>query len=67
MTGSTVRQRVQTVATNFMMDVDDELDAWHIINAEADGKLADMKRENHRCGPDTPPCPDCQDLEEREG
>lgn len=48
------------------MDPDDELQAWQIANAEADGRIADEANLHHRCPPDMPPCPNCQALIERE-
>jgi len=48
------------------MDADDELVAWQLANAEADGKLAIEKNRHHRCPPDMPPCPDCQQIDDDE-
>jgi hypothetical protein len=47
-------------------DVDAALDNWKEVQAMDAGLLQLEKAEFHRCPPDMPPCPDCQDRIERE-
>lgn len=47
-------------------DPDSELDAWYLANAEAFGRRSTEEAAHHRCQPDMPPCPNCQELYDRE-
>ena len=47
------------------LDSDDELRIWHEVQAESAMKLMEHDL-HHRCSPDMPPCPECQELYDRE-
>lgn len=49
-----------------ILNADEELDAWHLANAEAAGRRQAAEEAAHRCPPDMPPCPVCQARQEAE-
>jgi hypothetical protein len=48
------------------MDADDELTAWQEVQAMDAVLLQREKNLNHRCPPDMPPCPECQQKDDDE-
>ena len=47
-------------------DVDAELDAWHDVQAVAAIKAHREESVRHRCPPDMPPCPECEERYARQ-
>lgn len=48
------------------MDADEALVAWQMVQAEAAGREMERREEAHRCPPDMPPCPRCQQFNDEE-
>lgn len=47
-------------------DADDELTTWQEVQAMDHSALQAERDERHRCAADSPPCPDCQELDDQD-